>query len=164
MTDYPPPWSGYTDKPGEMPLGGYATLLAAYGAVFGTLVGTLSSRPGAPLPRPADVAMIGIATHKIGRIVTKDWVTSPLRAPFVEYVESAGGGEVKERARGTGLRRATGDLLTCPWCIAPWVAGTLYSLFLVRPRAARVVSAVFTSVAISDALQHAYASLSAASR
>ena len=108
------------------------------------------------MPRPVDIVMLGVATHKIGRIITKDWVTSPLRAPFVEYTESAGSGEVKERSRGHGLQRATGDLLTCPWCIAPWVAGTLYSLFLMNPRAARIVAAGFTSVAVSDFLQHAH--------
>src|SRR5438477_3557388 len=151
------PWAGYTDKPGEMPLAGYTILLAAYGGIFGALFGNLLSRTDVANPRPADAVMLGIATHKIGRIITKDWVTSPLRAPFVEYVESAGGGEVKERSRGTGLRRAVGDLLTCPWCIAPWVAGALYSLFLINPRAARLVTSGFTSVAVSDFLQHAYA-------
>jgi len=156
-------WTGYTDKPDEMPLAGYATLLAAYGGIFGALFGSLSVRRDTPMPRPGDVIMLGIATHKIGRIITKDWVTSPLRAPFVEYVESAGGGEVKERSRGTGLRRATGDLLTCPWCIAPWVAGTLYSLFAINPRAARLVAAGFTSVAVSDFLQHAYTAVRRAS-
>jgi hypothetical protein len=138
-----------------MPLAGYATLLAAYSGIFGSLLSVLSSRPKT-MPRLADVVMMGVATHKIGRILAKDWVTSPLRAPFVEYKESAGGGEVKEQSRGTGLQRAIGDLLTCPWCIAPWVAGTLYSLFLMNPRAARVVAAGFTSVAISDFLQHGY--------
>jgi hypothetical protein len=150
------PWAGYTDKPDEMPLAGYATLLAAYGGTFGALFGKLLSRRDVTHPSPADVIMLGIATHKIGRIITKDWVTSPLRAPFVEYVESAGGGEVTERSRGTGLRRAVGDLLTCPWCIAPWVAGALYSLVLINPRAARLVASSFTSVAVSDFLQHAY--------
>jgi hypothetical protein len=155
-TDYPWPWSGYSSKPEEMPLAGYATLLVAYSGLFGMLLRAASARRDVTLPHAGDVAIFGIATHKIGRIVTKDWVTSPLRAPFVEYVESAGGGEVKERSRGTGLQRAVGDLLTCPWCIAPWVAGSLYSLFLISPRAARLVAAGFTSVAISDFLQHAY--------
>src|SRR5947199_9300916 len=95
----PSPWAGYTDKPDEMPLAGYAVLLAAYGGIFGALFGRMWSRGNAPKPRPIDVFMLGVATHKIGRIVTKDWVTSPLRAPFVEYVESEGGGEVKERSR-----------------------------------------------------------------
>jgi hypothetical protein len=157
------PWGGYTDKPDEMPLAGYATLLAAYGGIFGSLFSNMLSRSDVANPLPADVVMFGVATHKIGRIITKDWVTSPLRAPFVEYVESAGGGEVKEQSRGTGLRRAAGDLLTCPWCIAPWVAGGLYSLFLMKPRAARLVAAGFTSVALSDFLQHAYAAVRRAS-
>ncbi len=153
--EYPWPWTGYSRKPAEMPLAGYAALLMAYGGLFGAVLSALSwRRPRTP--RASDIAMFGIATHKIGRIITKDWVTSPVRAPFVEYVESAGGGEVKERSRGTGLRRAIGDLVTCPWCIAPWVAGTLYSFFLISPSAARLVSAGFTSVAISDFLQHAY--------
>ncbi len=139
-----------------MPLAGYGTLLVAYGGLFGGLFGMLSPRRKAAAPSASDIALLGIATHKISRILTKDWVTSPLRAPFVEYIESAGGGEVRERSRGTGLPRAIGDLVTCPWCIAPWVAATLYSLFLINPRAARLVSAGFTSVAVSDFLQHAY--------
>lgn len=156
--DYPWPWTGYGSKPEEMPLAGYATLLVAYGSLFGGLLGALSSDRNTTTPRAIDIAILGVATHKIGRILTKDWVTSPLRAPFVSYVESEGGGEVKERSRGVGLRRAVGDLLTCPWCIAPWVAGTLYSLFAINPRAARLVAASFASVAISDFLQDAYQS------
>src|SRR3982750_4811356 len=98
------PWAGYTDKPDEMPLAGYATLLAAYGGIFGASFGNLLARRDVTNPRPADAVMLGIATHKIGRIITKDWVTSPLRAPFVEYVESAGGGGGKKRSRGKGVR------------------------------------------------------------
>lgn len=159
---YPWPWTGYGDKPEEMPLAGYAALLAAYVATFGTLAGLLWSRQHRETePHVEDVVLFGIATHKIGRIITKDWVTSPLRAPFTTYGKSQGGGEVSEHSRGTGVRRAIGDLLTCPWCIAPWVAGGLYSIFLASPRAARLIAAGFTSVAISDVLQHAYGSLSA---
>jgi hypothetical protein len=150
------PWTGYSDKPDEMPLAGYATLLVAYLSIFGASVGALLSNRNGPDPRPADIVLLGVATRKIGRIITKDWVMSLLRAPFVHYVESAGGGEVEERSRGTGLRGAIGDLLTCPWCIAPWVAGALYSLLLVNPRAARLVGSGFTSAALSDVLQHGY--------
>lgn len=154
---YPWPWSGYSDKPDEMPLSGYAALLASYAAVFAPLwVALWSRRQDTERPSLADAVLLGIATHKIGRIITKDWVTSPIRAPFTEYVESEGGGEVSERSRGQGLQRAVGDLLTCPWCIAPWVAGALYSAFLINPRAARMLAAGATSVATSDFLQHAF--------
>src|SRR4051794_38802998 len=108
------PWAGYTDKPDEMPLAGYATLLAAYSGFFGAVFGKLLSRRDVTNPSPADVIMLGIATHKIGRIITKDWVTSPLRAPFVEYVESAGGGGGPKSTPGTGGRRAVGAPPTGP--------------------------------------------------
>ncbi len=154
---YPWPWTGYSDKPEEMPLDGYAVLLAAYVAVFGSVLGAIwSSRDAEAQPDARDIVLLGIATHKIGRIITRDWVTSPLRAPFTRYSKSAGGGEVSEKSRGTGVQRAAGDLLTCPWCIAPWVAASLYSIFLVQPRLTRLLAAAFTSVTISDVLQHAY--------
>jgi Protein of unknown function (DUF1360) len=31
-------------------------------------------------------------------------------------------GEVPESSRGSGLQKAVGDLVTCPWCVGPWVA------------------------------------------
>jgi hypothetical protein len=143
-----------------MPLAGYSALLAAYATAFGAIFGVLCSRR--QLPERVDLrdaVLFGVATHKIGRIITKDWVTSPLRAPFTQYQKSTGGGEVEERSRGEGVRRATGDLLTCPWCIAPWVAASLYAVYTVSPAAARMIAAASTSVAVSDFLQHLYSGL-----
>jgi hypothetical protein len=154
---YPWPWTGYSNRPTEMPLAGYAALLGAYTGIFGTLFRVLwSRRDSAESVSIRDALVLGVATHKIGRIVTKDWVTSPIRAPFTEYQKSTGSGEVAERSRGEGLRRATGDLLTCQWCIAPWVASGLYATFLWKPPAARFIAAAATSVAVSDFLQHVY--------
>jgi hypothetical protein len=143
---------------GEMPLGGYAAILGAYFAIFGGLLVFVRRK----LPRTiqtSDVLLMGVATHKLARIVTKDWVTSPIRAPFTEYRDSVGMGEVREASRGSGLRKATGDLLTCPWCIGPWIAGGLYTTLVKAPRAARLVASVFTSVAVSDTLHLAYQAL-----
>jgi hypothetical protein len=41
--------------------------------------------------------LLGVATYKLSRLISSDRVTSPLRAPFVEYVEPAGASEVKEK-------------------------------------------------------------------
>ena len=142
----------------EMPLAGYATLLGVYNAALAAAL-LAANQSGRALPERTsyqDVLLLGIATHKLGRIITKDWVTSPLRAPFTEYKGSAGGGEVNEKSRGQGLQRAVGDLLTCPWCIAPWVAGALAFGFIFKPRTTRLICQVFTAVTISDFLQHAY--------
>ncbi len=142
----------------EMPLAGYATLLGVYNAALAAAL-LAAKQSGRDLPERtnySDLLLLGIATHKLGRIITKDWVTSPLRAPFTEYKESAGGGEVNEKSRGEGLQRAVGDLLTCPWCIAPWVAGALAFGFVFKPRTTRFICTVFSAVTISDFLQHTY--------
>jgi hypothetical protein len=142
----------------EMPLAGYATLVGVYNTALASAL-LAAKQSGRDLPDRtslSDLLLLGVATHKLGRIITKDWVTSPLRAPFTEYKKSAGGGEVHEKSRGEGLQRAVGDLLTCPWCIAPWVASTLAFGFVFKPRTTRFICRIFTAVTISDFLQHAY--------
>ncbi|MCA1613452.1 MAG: DUF1360 domain-containing protein [Acidobacteria bacterium] len=121
----------------EMPLAGYAALLGVYNAAFAGLL-LAAKQSGRGLPERAgyaDLLLMGVATHKLSRIIAKDFVTSPLRAPFTEYKGSAGAGEVNEKSRGEGLRRAVGDLVSCPWCMAPWVAAGLAFGFVFRPRA-----------------------------
>ena len=52
---------------------------------------------GRPLPhRPAvtDVVLLSVATHKLSRILAKDAVTGPMRAPFARYRAPAGAGEL----------------------------------------------------------------------
>jgi hypothetical protein len=145
----------------EMPLAGYATLVGVYNAALAAAL-LAAKQSGRDLPERtslSDLLLLGVATHKLGRIITKDWVTSPLRAPFTEYKESVGGGEVNEKSRGEGLQRAVGDLLTCPWCIAPWVAGALAFGFVFKPRTTRFICSIFTAVTISDFLQHTYSAV-----
>lgn len=151
-----PVMAGYSDEP--VPLGSYAGFMAAFGAGFLGFLAASRWR-GRPLPErlsTRDLLLVGVATHKLTRIVTRDWVTSPLRAPFTSYEGSTGGGEVTERPRGQGLRRAAGELLTCPWCFAPWTAASLGYGLVLAPRGTRFVASLFAAVAISDYLQHGY--------
>ncbi|MFN2441524.1 MAG: DUF1360 domain-containing protein [Thermoanaerobaculia bacterium] len=147
----------------EMPLDGYVWLLGAFGVAAASVVAAAAS--GRRFPKrvsPTDVVLIGVATHKLTRIVTRDWVTAPLRAPFTEFQKSLGSGEVQETSRGEGLQRAIGDLLTCPFCTGPWIAGALFSGLVFSPRVTRLVAATFASVALSDWLHHAYGIVRAA--
>ncbi len=105
----------------------------------------------------SDLLLLSIATHKLSRIAAKDLVTSPFRAPFVKFKKSAGAGEVEEEARGQGLQEAIGDLISCPYCLAPWVAATLVFASERAPRSTRVLSAIFTIAAGSDFLNRLYA-------
>jgi len=109
-----------------------------------------------PQPSPWDVATIGVATHKLTRLIARAKVTSFLRAPFVRYEGRAGRAEVNETAEGTGLRRAVGELLICPHCLGQWVAGGFGVGLVAAPRLTRLIAALYTAQATADFLQIAY--------
>ena len=77
-------------------------------------------------------------------------------APFTELEGSGGPGELEERARGTGARRALGEMLVCPYCLDLWVVAAFSIGILFAPRPTRFVAATLTAVTASDFLQVAY--------
>jgi hypothetical protein len=90
----------------EMPLAGYAALLGIYNAAFlALLLAARNSDDGLPerISFP-DLLLLGVATHKLSRVIAKDRVTSPLRAPFTEYVE--GGGRERNKRKSARARNA----------------------------------------------------------
>lgn len=143
---------------GDRPLGGYAALMGLYGAAVTAGVVALRRR-NQPLPdvRPADILLVGVATHKLARRVTKSSVTSPLRAPFTRFEGVTGPAELQEGVRGEGLRKAVGELISCPFCISQWMATAFVFGLLTAPRATRWGASVFASLALADFLQFGYA-------
>src|SRR3954447_22426822 len=128
-------------------------------AVFNALCGGLLIGLRSRLPErftAGDLALLTVGTHKLSRLIAKDKVTSPLRAPFVRYEEDAGPSEVSESPRGSGMRKAVGELISCPFCIAQWVAAAGLVGLAFAPRLTRFVASVFAIVAGSDFLQIAY--------
>lgn len=141
----------------EQLLAEYATMLGFY--VTSVVVLTGLAKKQSRLRRQfglLDLALLGIATHKLSRIVAKDRITSILRAPFVSYIRSAGAGEVEEEPRGHGIQRGIGHLISCPYCTAPWSATALAFGFLYAPRVTRFFAGILASVAMSDFLHRAY--------
>src|SRR5688500_3590115 len=112
----------------DHPTFGHATLLATYSAGV-VLAGTYLGRRRRPLamPGPSDLALLGLATFKLSRLMTRERVTRPLRAPFTEGEPAPEGDGVVEAPAGGQLRRAVGELLTCPFCASVWV-GTAATL------------------------------------
>lgn len=146
--------NAYSDE--HRPLAAYALLTAAFGALFGG--GTAAVHDRLPdRPRATDVALAGVATYKISRLVAKDRVTSVLRAPFTRYEGDAGPSEVSEQPRGRGLQLALGELLVCLYCIGQWVAAALALGQIAAPRTTRFVAGTFAAYALADALQMAHA-------
>jgi hypothetical protein len=139
----------------ERPLGGFVAVMAVYGAIVA--VASLLARRRLP-ERFAwgDLALISVATHKVSRRLAKDPVTSPLRAPFTQFRGTSGTAELAEDVRGTGIRKAVGELLTCPFCLGQWVATAFVFGLVIAPRPTRLVASVFTAVAAADVLQFGY--------
>ncbi|HEV2888728.1 MAG TPA: DUF1360 domain-containing protein [Jatrophihabitans sp.] len=146
----------------ERPLGGYLAAMGVYASAVTGLT-LLGRRLGFRAPQqisPWDVALFGIATHRVTRTIAKDAVASPVRAPFTTYDGVQGPGELHEEVRtDSHLRHAVGELLTCPFCLAQWVATAFGAGLVFAPRATRLVAATFASVAVSDFLQFGYSAV-----
>jgi hypothetical protein len=103
------------------PVAAYTTILTTFAAghVIASWLGRL------PPLRWLDVALLALATFRLGRVVATDEVTFPLRAPFIEARLKRPRGEaprVEETPTGSGMQAALGQLLTCPSCAAFWGA------------------------------------------
>ena len=142
----------------EQLLAEYAFMLAFYVASVAAVTGIAIESDRLPKkPSLLDLALLGVATHKLSRIIAKDRITGILRAPFVNYIRSAGHGEVEEEPRGRGIQRGIGQLVSCPYCMAPWCATALAFGFIFAPRATRFLAGILATVTISDFLHRASA-------
>jgi hypothetical protein len=129
----------------------FAALASAFAGWFRGSGRELPDRVGA-----GDLLLLTMASHKASRLIAKDRVTSAVRAPFTQLEGEGGPGEVSEKARGSGLRRAVGELLICPYCLGMWTSAALVAGLLVLPRFTRWVAAVLSIFFGSEVLQIAY--------
>jgi hypothetical protein len=142
------------------PLGGYVKVMATFAALVTGAAG-VAVATGRKVPDgvgPWDVALLAMATHKVSRTITKDAVTSPLRAPFTRYKDAGGPAEVMEEVRHqSGLRHSIGELVSCPFCFDVWVATGFTVGLVFAPRVTRLVATGFTAVTGADFLHLLYA-------
>lgn len=147
----------------DRPLGGYLAVMSVYGIGSAVVLFAASRRKKLQRISAGDLALLTIATHRISRTLAKDAVASPLRAPVTRYKETGMPSEVNEEVapdlKHNGPGHAIGELITCPFCLAQWVATGLMAGHIFSPRLTRVVTATFSAVAGADALQFAYSAL-----
>jgi Protein of unknown function (DUF1360) len=145
----------------DRPLGGYVATLATYGGLVGGLA-LLARATGRDIPdelSTSDVIRCALATHKLSRLLAKDPVTSPLRAPFTSYEGTSGPSELSEEVRGQGGQKTIGELITCPFCSGVWVATGFTAGLVYLPRTTRLAVATLSALAGADLLQFAHALL-----
>lgn len=153
-------FEGYK-KNQDVPLLSYGVLAGTFNLLF--VLFLLASRvTGKSLPRrieARDIALLGMATHKLSLVGSQDAITSPLRAPFTELQEKKSPKKVDEKPRGEGIRRSVGELLTCQFCLGVWVASLFTYGFVLLPRVSRLVAAIFAAVTVADFLHQSYKAL-----
>lgn len=148
-----------SDSPREPSrIAGYLTMMGLYGgSVLSTALAARARGESLPASYPAKDLVVGaIAVHKFARLVAKDGVTTPIRAPFTEWEENAGSAEVNESPREGHVQHVGGEILSCPFCLAPWIATAYVAGLALSPRLARAWASTFAVVGGSDFLQHAY--------
>jgi hypothetical protein len=145
-------------KGADVPLFSYGVLAGTFNLLFALFL-LVTRVSGKSLPRrieARDIALLGMATHKLSMVGSQDAITSPLRAPFTELKEKESPKMVDEKPRGEGIRRSVGELLTCQFCLGVWVASFFTYGFVLLPRVSRLVAAVFAAVTVSDFLHQTY--------
>jgi hypothetical protein len=128
----------------------YALLNVAYGSLLLTLAlaARQRRRPEADPIAGRELVPLGLATFTLSKLIVHERVVAWARRPFVARTP---GGE--RHPRGTRLRYATGELLTCTRCVGAWSALGLVGLRISAPPAGRVVTTVLCASAINDFAQ-----------
>ncbi|MBV9381734.1 MAG: DUF1360 domain-containing protein [Streptosporangiaceae bacterium] len=143
----------------DRPLRGYAATMTVYGTVVGAIAG-IARATGREIPdglSAGDVVLSAAATHKLSRLLAKDPVTSPLRAPFAAYQGTSGPSELSEEVRGHGAQKTIGELVTCPFCTGIWVATGFTAGLIYLPRTTRLAMGTLAALTGADILQFVHA-------
>ncbi|HEY3109642.1 MAG TPA: DUF1360 domain-containing protein [Chloroflexota bacterium] len=130
-----------------------STYIALIG-LFLSLFATFSTRlmRGSGEVKALDVALLGMATFRAGRMVAYDQVLGPVREPFTETRPDESGAGETTVPEGVGAKRALGELLSCPICAGTWVAAIFtYGLHLL-PGPTRVLLTILSAAGAAELL------------
>jgi hypothetical protein len=130
----------------------YLTLIGLFFSLFAAFSRRERERGDDPRLRPFDFALLGLATYRAGRLAAYDKVTEPLRAPFTETKEDESGAGETVEAKGTGFRKALGELLSCPTCAGTWAAALLVFGLRLAPRFTRLLLTILGATGIAELL------------
>lgn len=145
------------DEHDPRPLFSYAILAGTYTTLSSVAALAIRARRRKVTRFDAlELVTYALATQHLSRLLAKDAVTSPLRAPFTRFVEAIGEGEVQEEVVGKGLRHAIGEMLTCPFSLSQWVATALVVGRALAPSCTTAVTSLAAAARLADAFQLAY--------
>ncbi len=155
-----PEWTGELGRE-PLPLEGYAALLAVYGAgLAGILAWAARNERTLQDISFTDLLALGVGSHKLARMISKDRVVTVLRQPFTEYDGTDGAlpGEASESARRDrgSFVQAVGELLSCPYCTTTWAATALFGTYLADNKLGRTLGSFLSTLSLADMMQSFY--------
>jgi hypothetical protein len=135
----------------------YAALNAVFAALLaGVAVAARERTREADPITTRDLAVTGVATFALAKVIAKERIGAWVRDPFVDEDDG-------KQPRGRRLRHAIGELVTCTRCVGAWSALGLVALRLTSPATGRVVNDVLAVSAMNDWLQAGFKLLCAKS-
>lgn len=129
---------------------GRALKLTLVGIFLAATSAAGSQRPGKAKTSALELAMTGMAAHRIGRMIAFEGVAQPIREPFTATVPDESGADQTTVARGRGVRWAIGELLSCPICVGTWAALGLSIGLRVLPGPTRFVIRVLSIAGLAE--------------
>ena len=96
--------------------------LALVGAYSALTLGAGVARRRRDVPSVSELVVVGLASHRVGRMLAFERVGEPFREPFTATVPDESGADDTVVARGRGVRWVVGELVSCPTCVATWAA------------------------------------------
>lgn len=134
---------------------------AAYTALTGSFLTIFSGMALATrkrkhkTPTPMEFLQLGLATYRLGRLISYDKVFEPYRAPFTKTVPDASGEGDTVEPKGRGVQAAIGDLICCPICSGTWVAAALVYGLNLFPNVTRLFISIMSAVGAAELLNAA---------
>ncbi|MFN2224653.1 MAG: DUF1360 domain-containing protein [Anaerolineae bacterium] len=99
---------------------------------------------------PFDLALLGLSSYRMGRLISYDLVMQPYRAPFTETVPDPTGAGDTIQPKGAGWRRALGELICCPICAGTWISAILTYGLELAPRPTRVMLTIMSATGLAE--------------
>jgi hypothetical protein len=134
----------------------YAKLNATYAILFAAvLVAAQHRRESDDHIAVRELVPLSAATFALAKVIAREKIGAWVREPFVEQDEQG------PRPRGSRLRAAVGELVTCTRCVGAWSALGIVGLRVVEPRSGRILANVLAASAANDWLQAGFKMLTA---
>ena len=133
----------------------YTTLTGVFLTLFAMFTRRLEKEGEDVRLRPFDLVLLALSTYRASRMVAYDKIASTYRESFTKTVPDESGAGKTTAPTGSGIRRAVGELITCPVCNGTWIAAVLVYGLRIAPRPTRVLLAILGAAGANEMLDAA---------